>query len=179
MPIQPAYAEHITIRNNSSYEINEAAMLDLAHKYRNIVLRHWKVETYPITIYFDDGWMAGMQNHITDDHLAYHWYEGDRPYVYINMTRIKEISGSLTVVMTHELAEAIVNPFVDKYVIHKNRRVYIEIGDPSYNTFYINKYEVADFAYPSFYKKSGKAPYSHTRALKKPFRFLTGYFYNP
>ena len=86
------------------------------------------------------------------------------------MNRVKKDRSILTVVLTHELAETLVNPYLQKYTTYKNRRVPIEIADPTNSTFYINKTMVSDFALPSFYNIKGKAPYSYTKSLERPFQ---------
>ena len=176
--MESAHAEHIKIVNTSSQKINELEMLSLAHKYQDLVLKYWNVPKYPITIYFADDWEESAKASIKENYIAYHWYR-DEPFIFINMSNVRFYKKNLTVVLTHELGEATVNPFVDQYVIYKNRTVYLEITDPTSTTFTLGRYKVADFALPSFYDIKAKGPYSYKKSLKRPFKTNTGFEYIP
>jgi hypothetical protein len=156
----------ITIINQSSYTVNKTNLLKVSKKYKEIVLKYWAVDQVPITIYLVDNFQDNPM--ITKGHVAYHWYE-DNPFIYISMNRLKANREVLSLVLTHELGESIVNPYLQKYTTYKNRRVPIEISDPTNDIFYIGKTPVSDFAFPAFYDIKAKGPYSYTRSLLKPF----------
>jgi hypothetical protein len=164
--MQPAHASNITIVNQSSYKVNETNLLKVSKRYKEIVLKYWKVEQVPITIYIVDNFQNNPM--ITKGHVAYHWYE-DSPFIYISMNRLRANREVLSLVLTHELGESIVNPYLQKYTTYKNCRVPIEIADPTNDIFYIGKTPVSDFAFPAFYDIKAKGPYSYTRSLLKPF----------
>jgi hypothetical protein len=99
--------------------------------------------------------------------------------------KIKEryISGSFSEVLSHEIAEALVDPLINLYKIDKvNKKSWlVEVGDQAYNSRFvipvssgplnlvITRILCADFTLPSFYDNAGLAPYSYAKGVSAPF----------
>ena len=85
---------------------------------------------------------------------------------------------SLAEVLTHELAEALVDPFVNRYAFDEaaQQMWMVEVGDhaDAYRfklTFGLRRVSMIcqDFTLPSFYDNEGVAPFSHTGQVSARF----------
>lgn len=183
-PIAPSVsANNITIVNDSSKKVNIANLLRVSVAYRKLVIQKWKTADLPLTIYLVDDWLpATKATGISSQAIGYHWNTGALPHIYVNMNKLEDSvtigktviifdSYDLSTVVTHEVAEATVNPFASssRLIVHNKKKIEIEVCDPTFSTFMMDKLPVADFALPSFFKDKGKAPYSYARSLTAPF----------
>ena len=100
---------------------------------------------------------------------------------------------SVSEVISHELAEMLINPIVNRFAQSTDKKFWsMEIADPSDNFRYakridwktqlvnrlVNHYRYMtfqDFVYPAFYESQSVGPYSHTGGVKKPFNLDGGY----
>lgn len=169
-----SYASDINIINQSTKTVNVERLIKLSENYKKLVLKYWKVSDIPLNIYLVDFWDPGVIGYLDISAQGYHSYNESGPYIVINMSN----TNILSMALTHEIAETLINPYIDKYVYYKGKKIYMEISDPTIDIFYIGYSPVSDFAFPSFYKINGKAPYSYTRSLKKPFLTNSGYVWN-
>lgn len=92
------------------------------------------------------------------------------------------VSGSLMEVLTHEIAEALVDPNINRVALCKstNQNWLIEVGDQAHGSRFVISYTdpktkavtqgiCADYTLPSFYVEGSKAPWSHTGLVSAPF----------
>jgi hypothetical protein len=133
--------------------------------------------------------------------LGYHEDEdeGKIPVSYVPIKEIREEDSSITEVLTHELGEMVVNPFVSKESVmrtveHERKEYIVEIADPlqecPYEIGIINKQRVANFVYPKWFGlpqireelcQNNKyyfdtVPPSYVKYINNPFEiFKTGY----
>ena len=86
--------------------------------------------------------------------------------------------GSLSEVMSHEIAEAMLDPLITNYIKDEatGDQWLVEIGDHAgayRHTLTIGQHKqrviVADFTLPAFYDRQGIAPFSYTGKVSAPF----------
>jgi hypothetical protein len=154
--------------------------------YANLVAVAWTLSA--VTVVVSDTPIAGNYNFYITNRikmgtgiLGYHTKD-----VAENITGyIKEryISGSFSEVLSHEIAEALVDPLINLYKIDKvNKKSWlVEVGDQAYNSRFvipvssgplnlvITRILCADFTLPSFYDNAGLAPYSYAKGVSAPF----------
>jgi hypothetical protein len=96
---------------------------------------------------------------------GYHWYGGGQVQAVVQVAD----EAVMTLVMTHEVAEALVNPRLDRFITHGQSRRMLEIADMTEDGFLLTDAHVSNFALPSYFQSHGAFPYDYMGVLALPF----------
>jgi len=112
---------------------------------------------------------------------------GRKATAFSKGTPDKLVSDGFMECLTHEIAESMVDPGVNKWALakSKNQNWLVEVGDQAHAYLFIISYTdpktkmvtqavCADYTLPSFYQEGAKAPYSHTGKVSAPFTLDVG-----
>lgn len=146
--------------------------VDVFNKILEEFCNDWKIEK-PIIKYVPKIWQSFEKIKITinekKEEKGYHGCKKNIPYgmIFIN----KEFS----VLLSHEIFEILINPYMKEYFEFENKKYKKEVCDPVIlNTFEISGIKISDWLLPSWYDKESKGPYNHLNTLKKPFQIDNG-----
>lgn len=140
----------------------------------------------------DGSWRVYFQDKIDIDLAGYHSVDYKKvPVAYLeNRDIFITIQDDWTVILSHEIVEMVVNPFVDKFIkgnidyqnITESVEYIMEISDPCQSDVYkIDDVWVSDFVTPSYYTdvitQAGKK-YSFTGAITAPLSLNNGGYFS-
>lgn len=131
-------------------------------------------------------WKVWIQDELEYDVYGYHAVDNNNvPFAKLRY------SDAWTVVLSHELVEMLVNPYVD-FVLSSEvfedgegeEELLVEVADPAQdnrNGYLVNGIKVSDFYLPSYFNVSGTTltgKYSYTGAITQPKELLEGGYYS-
>jgi hypothetical protein len=113
--------------------------------------------------------------------LGYHDIADDgTPYAKVFVLDAINDNVPISVVLSHEIYEMIVNPYVNRFSCNVLRSFlvrfyFVEICDPVESvSINVNNIPLSDFVYPSFY--GGNSPYDDAGVITKPYQPVQGGF---
>lgn len=116
-------------------------------------------------------------NDVSDEPLAigYHLTEGSRPIGYVSAATAQDAGVAWSVVLTHELAEMLVDPAASVAAQTKGDPspafTALEVCDPVQGRSYrLGKVVVADYVYRSWFTPGARGPYDSMRVLSAPLQ---------
>lgn len=163
--------------------IKLGSCLPAFQRYANLICVHWMLS--PVTLRFvrladanpENWWLLINGRSDQPGALGYHdEHPNGLPFSRVFATDDYEAGASLTVTLTHELAEMLVDPNPDtraKLWRAPDRRDYlVEVGDPVEDDIYSftlpgSKVKLSDFVLPAYYS-TGPGPYDYSRYLRHP-----------
>ena len=129
----------------------------------------------PSTLPTADWYLLITDNGTVADALGWHDQLSGRPYGEIDVTPTLQSGVTVSSVLSHEICETLVNPFVDAYVMNTaGTNLYPhEVCDPVQNDSYqINGVTVSNFILPSYFE-GGAAPWDYLKKLTGPLPAMT------
>jgi hypothetical protein len=107
--------------------------------------------------------------------LAYHEDDG-LPLSKVFVETTLQAGESVSVSASHELAEMLVDPNCNAFVMDPAGVLYcLEAADPvEETTFDVNGIAMSDFVYPAWFGEPGAAQFDHVGVLDKPFELAKG-----
>ncbi len=137
----------------------------------------------PATLTLTDGPVSGSWGIVFLDDadspgaLAYHTTDDGFPLSKIFVRTVQQAGESLSVSVSHELAEMLVDPDCTLVAIRSNGdQVAYEVCDPcEETTFLVNGSQFSDFVLPAYFDdKNATGPFDFSQVLTSPFSLHAG-----
>jgi hypothetical protein len=133
----------------------------------------WKIEK-PLIKYVPKIWPSFEKIKVTLNETqtenAFHGCKNNIPYGNVCI-----INQDFSRLLSHEIFEILINPYMKEYFEFEGKRYKKEVCDPvTLNTFEISGIKISDWVLPSWYNLDSKGPYNHLNTLKNPFQIDNG-----
>jgi hypothetical protein len=163
----------------SSFTSSLPGLLSVLEKYAGLVTTAWNLP--PVTLHYaarvpaadpHHQWLV-VNNHSPDPSMGgYHDIQPNGlPFSRVYAGDAAREGHDMLVDLTHELAEMIVDPFINRTWDDGAGKVYlIEVGDPVESdgiAIDVDGHKCSNFVFPAYYSRSG-GPYDYGRVLLKP-----------
>ena len=162
----------------STYTQGLPDLIPALQQYDTLVAKAWGLE--PATIHYAKNvkvadpsmwWLTVNLTSDTPGALGWHdLHPGGLPYGEVFAGDDARFGASLSVTITHELAEMRVDPWITSMWFDGQRYWLREVGDPVEDDLYafdINGVLVSDFVLPSFYSIKRPPPYDYCGRLRR------------
>jgi hypothetical protein len=113
--------------------------------------------------------------------LAYHDLTPDGfPLAKVFVKTILDAKSSLSVAASHELVEMLVDPAINLWTVGPTNGTFYayESADPVEESFFsLDRFDMTDFVYPSYFegfRKAGSTQFDYLRKVNRPFQLLAG-----